>query len=115
MARICERRFFRVFATSVTSRAAAFSSNIGMPMESSSGFPRSPERRTPALAAKHVTRTVPIVFAAVADPVTSGLIVGDANPSSGYVRMFQTLRSQSGADIKIFSTVEDAYCWLKLE
>ena len=43
------------------------------------------------------------------------LIAGDANPSSGYVRMFQTLRSQSGADIKIFSTIEDAYCWLGLE
>ena len=43
------------------------------------------------------------------------LIAGDANPSSGYVRMFQTLRSQSGADIKIFSTVEDAYRWLGLE
>jgi hypothetical protein len=45
------------------------------------------------------------------------LIVSDANPSSGYcyVRMFQTLRSQSGADIKIFSTVEDAHSWLGLE
>ena len=45
------------------------------------------------------------------------LIASDANPSSGYgyVRMFQTLRSQSGADIKIFSTVEDAHRWLGLE
>ena len=33
----------------------------------------------------------------------------------GYVRMFQTLRSQSGEDIKIFSTVEDAHRWLGLE
>ena len=33
------------------------------------------------------------------------LIVSDANPCGGYgyVRMFQTLRSQSGADIKIYS------------
>jgi hypothetical protein len=29
--------------------------------------------------------------------------------------MFQTLRSQSGEDIKIFSTVEDAHRWLGLE
>ena len=43
------------------------------------------------------------------------IIAGDANPSYGYVRMFQTLRSQSGADIKIFSTVEDAHRWLGLE
>jgi hypothetical protein len=32
-----------------------------------------------------------------------------------YVRMFQTLRSQRGEDIKIFSTVEDAQRWLGLE
>jgi hypothetical protein len=43
------------------------------------------------------------------------LIAADANPSSGYVRMFQALRSQSGADTKIFSTVDDAYRWLGLE
>ena len=45
------------------------------------------------------------------------LIASDANPSSGYgyVRMFQALRSQSGADTKIFSTVEDAHRWLGLE
>jgi len=29
--------------------------------------------------------------------------------------MFQALRSQSGADTKIFSTVEDAHRWLGLE
>src|SRR4029453_2688511 len=29
--------------------------------------------------------------------------------------MFQTLRSQSGEDIKIFSTVEDAHRWLGAE
>jgi hypothetical protein len=29
--------------------------------------------------------------------------------------MFQTLRSQSGEDIKIFSTVADAHRWLGLE
>ena len=45
------------------------------------------------------------------------IIASDANPSYGYgyVRMFQTLRSQSGEDIKIFSTVEDAHRWLGLE
>jgi hypothetical protein len=41
------------------------------------------------------------------------IIAGDA--SASYVRMFQALRSQSGADIKIFSTVEDAHRWLGLE
>jgi len=34
---------------------------------------------------------------------------------SSYARMFQTLRSQSGEDIRIFSTVEDAHRWLGLE
>ena len=29
--------------------------------------------------------------------------------------MFQTLRSQSGEDIRIFSTVEDAHRWLGLD
>jgi hypothetical protein len=29
--------------------------------------------------------------------------------------MFQTLRSQSGADVRIFSTMEDAHRWLGLE
>ena len=43
------------------------------------------------------------------------IIAGDTNPFYGYVRMFQALRSQSGADIKIFSTVEDAHRWLGLE
>jgi hypothetical protein len=45
------------------------------------------------------------------------IIVDEANPSYryGYVSMFQTLRSQSGEDIKISSTVEDAYRWLGLE
>jgi hypothetical protein len=41
------------------------------------------------------------------------IIAGDAR--SSYVRMFQILRSQSGADIEIFWTVEDAYRWLGLE
>ena len=41
------------------------------------------------------------------------IIAGDA--SSSYVRLFQILRSQSGADIEIFSTVEDAHRWLGLE
>src|SRR5262245_58180834 len=40
------------------------------------------------------------------------IIAGSANHSSGYLSMFQTLRSQSGEDIKIFSTVEDAHRWL---
>jgi len=34
---------------------------------------------------------------------------------ASYARMFQTLRSQSGEDIRIFSTVEDAHRWLGLE
>jgi hypothetical protein len=41
------------------------------------------------------------------------VIAGDA--SSPFVRMFQILRSQSGADIEVFSTVEDAHRWLGLE
>jgi hypothetical protein len=41
------------------------------------------------------------------------IIAGEA--SSSYVRLFQTLRSQSGADIEVFSTVEDAHRWLGLE
>ena len=43
------------------------------------------------------------------------IIAGDATHSYGYLEMFQTLRSQSGEDIKIFSTVEDAHRWLGLE
>jgi len=41
------------------------------------------------------------------------IIAGEA--SSSHVRLFQTLRSQSGADIEVFSTVEDAHRWLGLE
>jgi hypothetical protein len=41
------------------------------------------------------------------------IIEGDV--SSSYVRMFQTLRSQSGEDIRNFSTVEDAHRWLGLD
>jgi hypothetical protein len=43
------------------------------------------------------------------------LIQGDTISSYGYLQMFETLRSQSGADIKIFSTVEDALRWFGLE
>src|SRR5215510_11559945 len=41
------------------------------------------------------------------------IIEGDV--SSSYVRMFQALRRQSGADTRVFSTVEDAHRWLGLE
>jgi hypothetical protein len=43
------------------------------------------------------------------------IIAGSANHSSGYLNMFKNLRSQSGEEIKIFSTVEDAHRWLGLE
>ena len=43
------------------------------------------------------------------------IIVDSANPSFDYLRMFEALRHQSGADIKFFSTVEDAHRWLGLE
>jgi hypothetical protein len=41
------------------------------------------------------------------------VIAGGAG--SSYVRMFQVLRSESGADIELFSTVEEAHRWLGLE
>src|SRR5262245_27841994 len=41
------------------------------------------------------------------------IIEGDV--SSSYVRMFQALRSQNGADTRVFSTVEEAHRWLGLE
>jgi len=43
------------------------------------------------------------------------LIPGDATSSYGYARMFQTLRTQAGEVVIIFSTVEDAYRWPGLE
>jgi hypothetical protein len=43
------------------------------------------------------------------------IIAGDDASSYGYIEMFQALRSQSGEDIEIFSTVEDAHRWLGLE
>ena len=44
----------------------------------------------------------------------SAIIARDAS-SYGYLEMFQTIRSQSGEDVRIFSTVEDAHRWLGLE
>lgn len=43
------------------------------------------------------------------------IIEGGAASSYAYLRMFQTLRSQSGGDTRIFSKVEDAHRWLGLE
>jgi hypothetical protein len=40
------------------------------------------------------------------------IIEGDV---SSYARMFQTLRRQSGEDIRIFAKVEDAHRWLGLQ
>ena len=54
----------------------------------------------------------PSIFAAGS---RRAIIAGGAHHSAGYLNMFQTLRSQSGEDIKIFSTVEDAHRWLGLE
>jgi hypothetical protein len=42
-------------------------------------------------------------------------IVARADSSYGYLTMFQALRGQSGEEIRIFSTVEDAHRWLGLE
>src|SRR5262245_55368273 len=39
----------------------------------------------------------------------------ESDVSSSYVRMFQVLRRQSGADTRVFSTIEDAHRWLELE
>ena len=54
----------------------------------------------------------PSIFAAGS---RRAIIAGVANHSSGYLNMFKNLRSQSGEDIKFFSTVEDAHRWLGLE
>ena len=54
----------------------------------------------------------PSIFAAGS---RRAIIAGGASHSSGYLNMFKNLRSQSGEDIKIFSTVEDAHRWLGLE
>ena len=43
------------------------------------------------------------------------IVEGNAISPSGYLRMFETLRSPSCADIRIFSTMEDAHGWLELD
>ena len=54
----------------------------------------------------------PRIFA----PGSRRAIIADvAAAAYGYASMFQALRSQSGEDIKIFSTVEDARRWLGRE
>jgi hypothetical protein len=52
----------------------------------------------------------PSIFA----PGSRRALIADADDYA-YVRMFQALRSQSGEDIKVFSTVEDAHRWVGLE
>ena len=54
----------------------------------------------------------PSIFAAGS---RRAIIAGGASHSSGYLNMFKNLRSQSGEDIKIFSTMEDAHRWLGLK
>ena len=54
----------------------------------------------------------PSIFAAGS---RRAIIAGGADNSSGYLNMFKNLRSQSGEDIRIFSTVEDAHRWLGLD
>jgi putative tryptophan/tyrosine transport system substrate-binding protein len=58
-----------------------------------------------ALAAKRATTTIPIVFAGVADPVASGLIVGLANPTGNI-----TGESNAHRDLnhKIFQLLKEA-------
>jgi hypothetical protein len=57
------------------------------------------------------TVATPRIFA----PGSRRAIIARDDASYGYLEMFQTLRSQSGEDIRIFSTVEDAHRWLGLE
>jgi hypothetical protein len=54
----------------------------------------------------------PSIFAAGS---RRAIIAGGVHHSSGYLSMFQTLRSQSGEDIKFFSTVEDVHRWIGVE
>jgi hypothetical protein len=48
-------------------------------------------------------------------PGSRSAIVARADSSHGYLTMFQALRGQSGEEIRIFSTAEDAHRWLGLE
>ena len=48
-------------------------------------------------------------------PGSRSAIIARDDSSYGYVEMFQALRSHTGEDIKVFSTVEDAHRWLGLK
>src|SRR5262249_5765816 len=56
-----------------------------------------------ALAAKQATRTIPIVFAGTADPVTSGLGSGVAGPGGNVTGLSSLTRSWSASVWNILS------------